>query len=203
MKLCSCNCHQAQRKQADPTALGIMSFSISTVVLALLSLGIVTDNSTVICGWGFFMGGLCQFIAGMWDFARGNNFGGCAFAVYGAFWFTTGVNFLPAAGIAQDYTDGTYLKATGICTFAWVILNAIFSYSAWRTQPKTSFITFFLLFLSLVFLSIAQLFGVQVCFTICGIVQLLAAAVGLYVSTVILSTPDTTNEDLSMLDDKV
>ncbi|ORX91784.1 hypothetical protein K493DRAFT_303806 [Basidiobolus meristosporus CBS 931.73] len=203
MKHCSCNCHEAQRKQADPTALGIISFSISTVVLALLSLGIVTDNSTVICGWGFFMGGLCQFVAGMWDFARGNNFGGCAFSVYGAFWFTTGVNFLPVAGISDAYTDGTYMKATGISTFAWVILNAIFSYAAWRTQPKTTFITFFLLFLSLVFLSVAQLFGVEVCFKICGVVQIFAAAVGLYVSTVMLSTPETVSDELSVITDKV
>ncbi|ORX89197.1 hypothetical protein K493DRAFT_318895 [Basidiobolus meristosporus CBS 931.73] len=203
MSTCTCNCHHTPKKQANPTALGIISFSISTFVLALLSLGIVTNNATVICGWGFFMGGLCQFSAGMWDFARGNSFGGCAFAIYGAFWFTTGINFLPIAGIEQSYTDGTYMKATGICTFAWVILNAMFSYSAWRTQPKTSFTTFFLLFISLIFLSIAQLFGVEFCYKVGGAVQIMAAVVGLYVSTVILSTPETIEVDTSEITDKV
>ena len=39
----------------------------------------------------FFYGGLAQFVAGMWEFKRGNTFQATAFSTYGAFWLSVGL----------------------------------------------------------------------------------------------------------------
>ena len=55
---------------------GIFSFAATTFLLSIFNVntrGIQTPN--VIVGMAIFSGGLLQFIAGMWEFPRGNIFG--------------------------------------------------------------------------------------------------------------------------------
>ena len=55
---------------------GIFSFAATTFLLSMFNVntrGIQTPN--VVVGMAIFAGGLLQFIAGMWEFPRGNVFG--------------------------------------------------------------------------------------------------------------------------------
>jgi succinate-acetate transporter protein len=69
---------------ANPAALGLGGFALTTFVLSTHNAGWAPDLTWV--GLAFFYGGLAQFAAGMWEFKAGNTFGATAFSTYGAFW---------------------------------------------------------------------------------------------------------------------
>jgi uncharacterized protein len=69
---------------ANPAALGLGGFALTTFVLSTHNAGWAPDLTWV--GLAFFYGGLAQFTAGMWEFRTGNTFGATAFSTYGAFW---------------------------------------------------------------------------------------------------------------------
>ena len=69
---------------ANPAALGLGGFALTTFVLSTHNAGLAPDLTWV--GLAFFYGGLAQFAAGMWEFRAGNTFGATAFSTYGAFW---------------------------------------------------------------------------------------------------------------------
>ncbi len=69
---------------ADPAALGLGGFALTTFVLSAHNAGWAPDLIWVGCA--FFYGGLAQFCAGMWEFRNRNTFGAAAFGSCGAFW---------------------------------------------------------------------------------------------------------------------
>src|SRR5947209_4798702 len=71
---------------ADPAALGLGGFALTTFVLSVHNAGWAPD--VVWVGLAFFYGGLAQFMAGMWEFRNRNTFGATAFATYGGFWMS-------------------------------------------------------------------------------------------------------------------
>jgi succinate-acetate transporter protein len=71
---------------ADPAALGLGGFALTTFVLSAHNAGWAPDLIWVGCA--FFHGGLAQFCAGMWEFRNRNTFGAAAFGSYGAFWMS-------------------------------------------------------------------------------------------------------------------
>ncbi|MGZ6315518.1 MAG: acetate uptake transporter, partial [Candidatus Limnocylindrales bacterium] len=72
---------------ADPAPLGLAGFALTTLVLSVANAGWVPATVTpVVFGLALAYGGIAQFAAGMWEFAKGNTFGATAFASYGAFW---------------------------------------------------------------------------------------------------------------------
>lgn len=61
----------------NPEYSGLFSFASTTLILSLFNLqtrGIHHPN--VVLGMAIFCGGLAQLLAGMWEFPRGNVFGG-------------------------------------------------------------------------------------------------------------------------------
>ncbi|WP_152185852.1 acetate uptake transporter [Segeticoccus rhizosphaerae] len=106
---------------ADPTALGIGGFALTTFVLSVVNAGIVpTTVEPAVFGLALAYGGLAQLLAGMWEFAKGNTFGATAFSSYGAFWISfwwlTGHTDMSAAGKDAAKGVGLYLLAWGIFT---------------------------------------------------------------------------------------
>jgi succinate-acetate transporter protein len=71
---------------ANPAALGLGGFALTTFVLSTHNAGWAPDLTWV--GLAFFYGGLAQFTAGMWEFKTGNTFGATAFTTYGGFWMS-------------------------------------------------------------------------------------------------------------------
>jgi succinate-acetate transporter protein len=134
------------RKFGDGGPLGLAAFAVSTYVLSLINLhsrGVTTPNITV--GLAFFYGGIAQTIAGLWDFASGNTFGGTAFVSYGGFWLSFASIFMPSFNIAGAYkTPGEFNAALGFYLMAWFIFTAMLTVGSIRTT-----IPFFLMLLTL------------------------------------------------------
>src|ERR671939_2147767 len=76
---------QAPSGVADPTPLGLAAFALTTFLLSAKNAG-WTHGTDAWFGYAIAYGGLCQLLAGMWEFRNRNVFGATAFSTYGGFW---------------------------------------------------------------------------------------------------------------------
>jgi succinate-acetate transporter protein len=108
-------------KIANPGALGLGAFALTTFLLSVINAGIIAPaNTGVVLPMAFFYGGLAQVLAGMWEFKCGNIFGATCFTSFGSFWLglalmivleTAGlIAAVPPAGLAL------FLVAWGLFT---------------------------------------------------------------------------------------
>jgi len=115
-------------KIANPAALGLFSFASTTFILSMYNVNardIHTPN--VVLGMACFSGGLAQFMAGMWEFPRGNTFGATAFTSYGAFWMSYAAILIPGTGVISAYSSvDEFSQAVGIYLITWFILTTMF-----------------------------------------------------------------------------
>jgi uncharacterized protein len=70
---------------ANPGALGLLAFGLTTIILNLHNAGLFGMGS-VIFAMGIFYGGIAQVIAGIMEWKKNNTFGMTAFISYGFFW---------------------------------------------------------------------------------------------------------------------
>src|SRR6478736_3265662 len=118
---------------ADPAPLGLAAFALTTFVLSTVNAGWLPDTAVpVVFGLALAYGGIGQFAAGIWEFAKGNTFGATAFCSYGAFWVSywwlTGHTSFGTAS-AGDVGD-----ALGMYLLAWGIFTAYMSVAATRVS---------------------------------------------------------------------
>lgn len=103
---------------ADPAPLGLGAFALTTFLLSAANAGWMTSASgDAWLGYAFAYGGLCQLLAGMWEFRNRNVFGATAFSTYGGFWIGLGLWALlvaPAAGAKAGKDVGWILLAFAI-----------------------------------------------------------------------------------------
>jgi succinate-acetate transporter protein len=107
---------------ADPAPLGLAGFALTTFVLSSVNAGWVPASvEPVVFGLALAYGGIAQFAAGIWEFAKGNTFGATAFCSYGAFWVSfwwltghSGLDQVPAGDVGKGV--GLYLLVWGIFT---------------------------------------------------------------------------------------
>jgi len=134
---------------ADPAPLGLGAFALTTFVLSVVNTDMVKAEP-VVFGLALAYGGIAQFAAGLWEFAKGNTFGATAFCSYGgfwiSFWYLTGHTDL--SGVApSDVSDGV-----GLYLLAWGIFTAYMTIAAAKTN--TAVLGVFVL-LTLTFLVLA------------------------------------------------
>jgi uncharacterized protein len=90
---------------ADPAPLGLAAFALTTFLLSAVNAG-WAKSSTGFDWWGYAIayGGLCQLLAGMWEFRNRNVFGATAFSTYGGFWIGVGLwlHFIAPTASATD-----------------------------------------------------------------------------------------------------
>ena len=116
---------------ADPAPLGLAAFALTTFVLSFTNTGLFKAEP-VVFGLALAYGGIAQFAAGMWEFAKGNTFGATAFASYGAFW----VSFWWLTG----HTDLSSVNAddaaheVGLYLLAWGLFTAYMAVAATRVS---------------------------------------------------------------------
>lgn len=78
---------EARPNLANPGALGLVGFGLTTVMLSLVNAGILPGGGEqAVLPLALAYGGLIQLIAGLLEFRTGNTFGTTAFLSYGAFW---------------------------------------------------------------------------------------------------------------------
>ena len=107
---------------ADPAPLGLAGFALTTFLLSAANAGWMTHaTGSAWLGYAFAYGGLCQLLAGMWEFRNRNVFGSTAFSTYGGFWIGLGLWELLVAPHATSAAAAT--KDLGWILLAFAIFN--------------------------------------------------------------------------------
>jgi succinate-acetate transporter protein len=141
----------------NPAPLGLCAFALTTFVLSAANANLFTGAEIVI-GLALFYGGLCQLLAGMWEFKMGNTFGATAFSSYGGFWLAVAAT-LQLKLIPNDTAFGFFL-------LGWTIFTAIMLIGTLRSNYALIGV-FFFLFLTFLALTIGAL-GASSTFTVIG-----------------------------------
>src|SRR6195952_3312342 len=136
---------------ADPAPLGLAAFALTTFFLSAVNAGWVPASvEPVVFGLALAYGGIGQFPAGMWEFAKGTTFGATAFSSYGAFWVSfwwltghSGLDKIPPADAA---------KGVGLFLLVWGIFTAYMTVAA---SPVSGAVLAVFALLTLTFLVLA------------------------------------------------
>lgn len=170
------------RQFGNPAPLGLSAFAATTFVLSLINLSahdVTVPN--VVLGMAFFYGGLCQLLAGMWEFACGNTFGGTALSSYGGFWMSFAVILTPGFNVVPAYNGDVAMleHALGFYLFAWFIFTFLMFICTLRAS--LAFVILFLtLDLAFLFLALDKLLDSTTCKKVGGVFGLLAAFTAWY-----------------------
>ncbi len=138
-----------ENELANPGALGLGAFALTTFLLSLINAGIIAPESMgVVLPMAFFYGGLAQVLAGMWEFKSNNIFGATCFTSFGAFWMGLALMIvLEAAGIIAAVPPAglaCFLVAWGLFTL-YATIAATKASKALLALFISLTITFFLL----------------------------------------------------------
>jgi uncharacterized protein len=165
---------------ADPAALGLAGFAMTTFVLSMFNTGLVGKaGEPVVLGLALAYGGVAQLLAGMWEFRKGNTFGATAFSSYGAFWISYWAFVAFFAKGVPDTAVGLYLIAWGIFTFyMWI--------ASFRTTVAVN-VVFLLLWITFVALGIGAASNTPDITKLGGWIGLATALVAWYASFAIVA----------------
>jgi len=134
----------------NPTGLGMMAFAITLFVFSLYEVRTRHINAANgVLGLSLFTGGLATFMAGMWQFPRGNGFGAAVFTLFGTFWMSYGLFLIPGTGILGAFTPGDFRSALGIYFMGWMVVTIFLGIASIRRH--ITWILFFT-FLTITFL---------------------------------------------------
>ena len=136
---------------ADPGALGLGAFALTTFVLSMANAHIVPGGFGTVLGLALFYGGATQLVAGVWEFAKGNTFGATAFCSYGAFWMAAW--YLLTVPSKADTAAGV-----GVFMLAWAIFTLYMTFAAVKTN-LVILLVFIFLTLTYIALSIGYFSG--------------------------------------------
>jgi uncharacterized protein len=118
---------------ADPAPLGLAAFALTTFFLSFVNAGLVPETvEPVVFGLALAYGGGAQFVAGMWEFTKGNTFGATAFTSYGAFWLSFW--WLTAHLDTYKIPEADAGKGLGLYLIAWGIFTAYMTVAASRVN---------------------------------------------------------------------
>ncbi|OPY79372.1 MAG: Inner membrane protein YaaH [Syntrophorhabdus sp. PtaU1.Bin153] len=160
-------------KLANPGAVGLGAFGLTTMVLQFHNLGW--------CGMGpvlasaLIFGGLAQLVAGFQEMKTGNSFGYAAFSGYGSFWISLAVILL-----ANHFN---IFKSTGIdigwFLVAWTLYTAILWIGSMRINSALA-LTFTALLIGFLLLDLAH-FGYPILTVVAGYELIVTAILAWYV----------------------
>jgi succinate-acetate transporter protein len=128
---------------ADPAPLGLGAFALTTFLLSGHNASWIPDLIWV--GPALFYGGLCQLLAGMWEFRNRNVFGATAFSTYGGFWMSLGI-FIVLAEASKTFAAGIAGSSTTNALAWFLIAFAIFNtyMLCWSTRVSVAVFVVFL-----------------------------------------------------------
>ncbi len=99
---------------ADPAGLGLAAFAVTTFLISLYLLGGATPPQAYFL-FAVILGGIAQFVAGLFEYGRGNGLGASFFGTYGAFYAGIGA-------IAWLFMRGVMPGAGLLTELAWIML---------------------------------------------------------------------------------
>ncbi|KAK9728719.1 hypothetical protein K7432_000865 [Basidiobolus ranarum] len=178
------------RPIANPSALGLSGFALTTFVLSLVNTGIGTDVPNVVCSLAFFYGGFVQICAGMWEFKCGNVIGATAFSSYGGFWVSFAALLTPAFRIEASYTDGKFNIALGYFLLGWTIFTLIMLLGSLK-GARSMFFLFFFLLITYILLTVGAFANKPECNKAAGWFGVITALVAWYTAASVIITKET------------
>jgi succinate-acetate transporter protein len=168
----------AQPPPADPAPLGLAAFALTTFLLSASNAGLLKGAGNEWIGYAFAYGGLCQLLAGMWEFRNRNVFGATAFSTYGGFWIGLGLYVeLVAGGKGENVSNDL-----GWILLAFAIFNTYML--LWSTfVNKAVFTVFLTLEITEVVLFIGQFSSSTSTIKIGGVIGIITAVAAWYTSS--------------------
>lgn len=169
-------------KMANPAALGLACFALTTFLLSVLNAGLASKELLgLVVSCALIYGGAVQIIAGVLDTRVGSTFGGTAFSSYGGFWICLGLAFLlESLGVWTLTQD-----AIGVFLLAWTL----FTFYMWVGSLRLNWAlasTFTLLLLTFILLDIGHLANVPIANITGGYTGMICALNAWYVSAAII-----------------
>lgn len=140
---------------ANPAALGLVGFGLTTVLLSLINAGVLPPGGEgVVIPLALAYGGFIQIVAGILEFRVGNTFGTTAFLSYGAFWWWFALLFIFAHNGTIDVTaiGGT----VGVALLLWGLLTFYLWICTFRL-PRILFAVFLTLWITFLLLGLGEL----------------------------------------------
>ena len=182
---------------AEPAALGLAAFALSTMALSFINVGILDDvDLPVVLGLALAYGGLVQLLAGMWAFVKNDTFAAVALSSYGGFWISFwALNefFLPK--IPADHRAG----ALALYLFCW----AVFTFYMWIVSFRVSLAVqavFLTLWPAYVLLGLGKALDSTLLFNLGGAFGIATAAFAWYASFAITANRTTQRDWLPLGD---
>jgi uncharacterized protein len=165
---------------ADPAPLGLAAFALTTFLLSAVNAKLANSSTgSAWLGYALAYGGLCQLLAGMWEFRNRNVFGSTAFSTYGGFWIGLGLWALLVAPHAASASAAG--KDLGWILLAFAIFNTYML--LFSTQVNLAvFGVFLTLEVTEIFLFIGNFAGNTTIVKIGGYIGILTALVAWYTS---------------------
>lgn len=167
---------------ANPAPLGLSGFALTTFVLSLVNTGArgVTIPNIVV-GLAFFYGGAAQLVAGMFEIAVGNTFGGVALSSYGGFWGSWAAIQVDSFGIVAAYegAEEELRFALGIYLIGWFIFTFFLMLMTLKST-LAFFLIFFFLSITYLLLAIAEIQNSTSVKTAAGVFGILTAFAAWY-----------------------
>jgi len=136
----------ADSKLANPGALGLGAFALTTFILNIVNAGLISaENLGMVLPVGIFYGGLAQFCAGMWDVKRGDIFGATCFTSFGAFWMAVATMILlENTGVIEAVPR----EGLAVLFIAWGLFTAFATVASFKVAKGVAavFVTLTILF---------------------------------------------------------
>jgi succinate-acetate transporter protein len=170
---------------ADPAALGLGAFALTTFLLSAVNAG-WTPNSAAWIGYAVAYGGIAQLLAGMWEFRNRNVFGATAFTTYGSFWLGLAfyVQFLEDSQV-KEFGEAQAGQDVGMILLAFAIFNTYML--LWSTQVNAAVFSVFLtLEATEIVLFLGELGGNDSLVQLGGYLGILTALVAWYASAAVV-----------------
>eukprot|EP01039_Chlorochromonas_danica_P003752 gene3751-4101_t len=181
---------------ANPAPMGLCAIALPLFVLSMYNAGAIIDlrssSHGAVMGAAFFYGGICQLLAGMWEFKTGNTLGALLFSSYGGFWMSFAALFVKSFGFLDDYTSTVDLRnALGIYLMTWSFFTFVITFCVHRTNLAL-FLLAFNVSMTFLMLAIGEFDGFSPSNMYCqragGIFGIISAALGWYGAAAALLT---------------
>jgi succinate-acetate transporter protein len=137
---------------ANPAALGLVGFGLTTILLSLINAGVLpAGGEGVVVPMALAYGGLIQIVAGLMEFRLGNTFGTTAFLSYGAFWWWFAFLLIFAkTGVIDISQCGPTI---GVALLLWGLLTFYLWIATFRL-PRILFLIFLALWITFALLGL-------------------------------------------------
>lgn len=142
---------------ANPAALGLVAFGLTTVLLSLINAGVLpAGGEPVVLPLALTFGGLMQIIAGLAEFRVANTFGATAFCSYGAFWWWFALLLLFAGNGVIDISKAG--PTVGVALLLWGVLTLYLWIGTFRLS-RVLFAIFLTLWVTFLLLGLGSMTG--------------------------------------------